>query len=124
MPSSSACDGLPRLRIVANNVVVRLPEKNTPVVVGRSDTERGLIADIDLTAYEGKRLGVSRYHCKLYYQDGTWKVEDLMSVNFTEVNGQRVLPGEPRVLHHHDEIRLGDLRVEFLIEQSDDKAES
>jgi hypothetical protein len=108
--------GVPRLRVLSGNAVIKLPLKNEPVLIGRSDTERGLLADVDLTNYEGRRLGVSRSHCKLHFQDGTWKIEDLGSQNHTEVNGKRMTPGELFPLHHSDEIRLGDLRIQFLVD--------
>jgi hypothetical protein len=108
--------GVPRLRVLSSNAVIKLPLKKEPVVIGRSDTERGLLADVDLTNYEGRRLGVSRSHCKLHYQDGSWKIEDLGSQNHTEVNGRRMVPGELFALHHNDEIRLGDLRIQFLVD--------
>ena len=108
--------GVPRLRVLSSNAIIKLPLKNEPVLIGRSDTERGFLADVDLTNYEGRRLGVSRSHCKLHYQDGNWKIEDLGSQNHTEVNGQRMTPGDLLPLHHSDEIRLGDLRVQFLVD--------
>jgi hypothetical protein len=108
--------GVPRLRVLSSNAIIKLPPKNEPVLIGRSDTERGLLADVDLTNYEGRRLGVSRSHCKLHYQDGNWQIEDVGSQNHTEVNGQRLTPGERFPLHHSDEIRLGDLRVQFLVD--------
>jgi hypothetical protein len=108
--------GVPRLRVLSSDAIIKLPLKNEPVLIGRSDTERGLLADVDLTNYEGRRLGVSRSHCKLHYQEGDWQIEDLGSINHTEVNGQRMTPGELRLLHHNDEIRLGDLRLQFLVD--------
>lgn len=48
--------------------------------IGRTD-------DNDLALDEE---GISRRHCRLFYEDGTWFVEDLGSTNGVRVNGTRV----------------------------------
>lgn len=62
-------------------------------------------------------LKVSRPHARLFYELGTWWVEDLNSQHGTFLGGERV--DEPTELSPGDQLRVGDtvLRVEF--EKSD-----
>ncbi len=72
--------------------------------------------DVDLTPFQAAELGVSRRHVKLTRQSATIMVQDLGSVNGTFLNGQKLLPYQPRVLRNEDELRLGHmtLRVSFM----------
>lgn len=106
----------PRLQIHPNGTILTLPRKEGPILIGRSDTERGLQADVDLTPFEGKRLGVSRRHSHLYRVGDSWQIEDLNTPNFTEVNGNRVMPGDIVTLQNGDELRFGDLFARFLLD--------
>jgi pSer/pThr/pTyr-binding forkhead associated (FHA) protein len=71
--------------------------------------------DVDLTPYEALEQGVSRNHLTLKRDQDTIFVTDLGSANSTYLNGQRLMPHEPRILRDNDELRLGRLviRVEF-----------
>lgn len=71
---------------------------------------------IDLTPYQAVDLGVSRQHAKLSRQSATIMVQDLGSTNGTFLNGQKLLPYQPRVLRNEDELCLGNLvlRVSFM----------
>ncbi len=57
---------------------------------------------------------VSRKHCRLSYQDGRFRVQDLDSRNGTLVNGTGV---EEQWLRHGDEIAAGDSAFLFLEEE-------
>ncbi len=83
-------------------------------VLGRTQVESGMA--IDLSPYNALDLGVSREHAKLTRQSATIMVQDLGSTNGTFLNGQRLLPYQPRVLRNEDELCLGDmvLRVSFM----------
>jgi hypothetical protein len=86
------------------------------VVVGRShDDPFPDQPDVDLTPYRGDELGVSRRHLAFVRGHNTISVIDLGSANSTFLNGQRLLPHEPRILRDNDELRLGRLvlRVKF-----------
>jgi hypothetical protein len=96
--------------------VLRPQDSAEALVVGRSS--RGpVVPDIDLSDSDGNRLGVSRQHLSVRYdtQYHTVTVFDLGSANGTFINGHRLHPHEVRVLHHDDELRLGNmlLRVMF-----------
>lgn len=85
------------------------------MVIGRSSSGTDYRPDIDLAAYDGANLGVSRRHARLRYENSTLTLTDLDSVNRTYINGQRLHPHEVRVLQDGDELRLGQLfiRVAF-----------
>ncbi|MBV70048.1 MAG: hypothetical protein CMH52_01740 [Myxococcales bacterium] len=57
---------------------------------------------------------VSRRHARVWFETGAWYVEDLKSSNGTFVNNQRV---EKESLNEGDEVRCGDFKVTFLVEE-------
>jgi len=83
-------------------------------VVGR--THEDVVPDLDLAPFNALEHGVSRRHARLTRQSLTVMVQDLGSVNGTFLNGTRLVPFQPRVLRHDDELVLGRLalRVSFL----------
>jgi hypothetical protein len=83
------------------------------VILGRSDVRSGVQPDIDLTQDGAQQSGVSRRHCRLIWDSGQWLVEDLMSTNYTSVNGTRLPSHTPTPVHQGDEIRLGKLSLTF-----------
>lgn len=83
------------------------PAKRT--VLGRQDANSPQKPDVDLTPYGALEKGVSRIHAVISRSEGTLTLTDMGSVNGTHLNGQRLLPDEPRVLRDGDEIRLGKL---------------
>jgi hypothetical protein len=90
---------------------------SSEMVLGRMHSEDGVpIPDVDLTPYEAIEKGVSRVHAALTRDEDTVLVSDLSSANGTFLNGQRLMPHEPRILRDNDELRLGRLviRVAFV----------
>ena len=79
------------------------------IVIGRYDSTTGIAPIVDLGKYEGKEKGVSRQHAALIYRDGLLKVSDLESANSTYLNGQRLVPHQPRILRDGDKLTLGAL---------------
>lgn len=96
---------------------------DTPVVVllngrlllGRFDPQTNSAPDVDLDAFDGKQMGVSRRHAVIEVEDDGLKVMDLGSANHTYINGQRLIAHQERILRDGDELRLGQLvmRVNF-----------
>lgn len=86
------------------------------VCIGRTDVNTGETPDIALDDYRAAELGVSRRHAALLLEEDALKVVDLGSINATFINGQKLLPNQPRILRDGDELRLGKLviRVQFL----------
>jgi FHA domain len=83
------------------------------VILGRGDARSGVQPDIDLTQDGAQQFGVSRRHCRLIWSNGEWLVEDLMSTNYTSVNGTRLPSHTPTPVRQGDEIRLGKLSLTF-----------
>jgi hypothetical protein len=83
------------------------------VIVGREDVRSGIRPDVDLTLDGASAAGISRRHCRLLHQPDGWYVEDLMSTNYTVLNGKPLRAHAPVRLIHGDELRLGKLRLRF-----------
>ncbi|MBN1202389.1 MAG: FHA domain-containing protein [Anaerolineae bacterium] len=87
------------------------------LVLGRGHDDPAVSQpDIDLTPVGAVETGVSRRHMVLSREHDTITVMDLGSSNNTYLNGQRLIPGEPRILRDGDELRLGRLviRINFV----------
>ncbi len=89
--------------------VVLHPQQES--IIGRLDPASGATPDLDLTPYGALDRGVSRIHAAIRRGDDTLTLVDLGSVNGTHLNGQRLVPNQPRVLRDGDEIRLGRLVI-------------
>jgi hypothetical protein len=83
------------------------------VIVGREDMRSGIRPDVDLTLDGASAAGISRRHCRLLHQPEGWYVEDLMSTNYTVLNGKPLRAHVPTRVIHGDELRLGKLRLRF-----------
>jgi hypothetical protein len=83
------------------------------VIVGREDVRSGIRPDVDLTLDGASAAGISRRHCRLLHQPEGWYVEDLMSTNYTVLNGKPLRAHVPVRVIHGDELRLGKLRLRF-----------
>lgn len=79
------------------------------LIFGRSDTNSSVQPDIDLNPYGAVEKGVSRHHAIIEFNEDTLMLLDAGSANGTFLNGQRLLPNQPRVLRDGDEVRLGKL---------------
>ena len=87
------------------------------VVIGRAHDEPGVPQpDVDLLPYGALEKGVSRNHLMLMREHDTVAITDMGSANSTHLNGQRLMPYEPRILRDGDELRMGRLvvRVSFV----------
>ncbi|RMF78456.1 MAG: FHA domain-containing protein [Chloroflexi bacterium] len=78
-------------------------------VLGRADTTSKQQPDLDLTPFGALEKGVSRIHAAIERSEDTLTIVDMGSVNGTHLNGQRLIPEQPRVLRDGDEIRFGKL---------------
>ena len=81
------------------------------MLVGREDSKRGAIPEIDLAPFDGLRNGVSRQHAVITYEDGALYVEDLDSTNGTRINGFQLTPARIYRLRDGDELEFGRLRL-------------
>ncbi len=109
-----------------DNMMLRLEVDGapTPIVlspkgettVGRRDPATGTMPDVDMTAYAGYRLGVSRTHAIIRLRDRQLEIYDLGSSNGTAVNGVRLVPHKPHLLRDGDEITLGKMSIRVLFQ--------
>lgn len=116
-------DGIPRWGTARfsdrMNLVLRLrdnratfvydAEEITELVLGRHDPDSDMHPDVDLQEYGGADKGVSRRHAVIIRRDRALSIIDKGGVNGTFLNGQRLIPHQPRILRDGDEIRLGHL---------------
>lgn len=79
------------------------------VIIGRKDVDNKVIPDIDLAPFGAVEKGVSRVHAAILRTEEALIIMDKGSANGTHLNGQRLVPQQPRVLRDGDEIRLGRL---------------
>ncbi len=83
------------------------PQEET--ILGRYDGSSMSTPTVDLTPFGAYENGVSRIHAAIRRGEDTLTLVDLGSVNGTHLNGQRLIPNQPRVLRDGDEVRLGKL---------------
>lgn len=81
----------------------------TETTVGRYDPSSSVRPTIDMSTYGGYENGVSRMHAIIRRGEDTLTLIDLGSANGTHLNGQRLVPNQPRVLRDGDEVRFGKL---------------
>ncbi len=95
-----------------------LLEGKTEYLVGRRDPKHNIVPDLDLSAYNGQKQGVSRRHAVVRRDERGLLIIDLGSANGTGVNGTTLTANEPFRLRDGDEIRLGKLamNIYFLAE--------
>ena len=84
-------------------------ELSDRIVFGRYDSSSPRQPDVDLTPFGALEKGVSRVHAAIERSDDVLTLVDMGSSNGTSLNGQRLVPDQPRVLRDGDEIRFGKL---------------
>jgi len=84
------------------------------VTIGRSHPSDPNVPDIDLwrLGVENART-VSRQHCRIFVDNGTYFLEDLESMNGTRLNDAAVLPGKVYALSIGDRIDAGRVPLIF-----------
>jgi len=100
-----------------SSIVIHVRDSDNPltvapaerVIFGRSDDGSSVKPDVDFSSYGAIEKGVSRQHAALEVNEDTLMILDVGSSNGTYLNGQRLLPNQPRVLRDGDEVRLGKL---------------
>lgn len=95
----------------------RLAVTRDHAMLGRHDSIEKLVVDIDLSDYEATdtRTSISRQHAEIVRTEAGWHLVDLNSANGTQVDGQRLKPGQPHPLRHGSLVTLG--RLEFTVEE-------
>jgi hypothetical protein len=88
------------------------------IILGRRDPNTGAMPDVDLTAYAGYRMGVSRQHAAIHFQDKQLDISDLGSSNGTFLNGTRLTAHRPYQLRDGDEVRLGQMVLKLFFQSN------
>jgi hypothetical protein len=83
---------------------------NDELVIGRKvdDSSEGLL---DLSAFGGYHLGLSRRHAKIRRAGNGYEVIDLSSSNGTWLNDERLTPNKPYLLPNGSQLRLARMRL-------------
>jgi tRNA A-37 threonylcarbamoyl transferase component Bud32 len=87
--------------------------------IGRSDPQSNIFPEVDLSRFD-RESKVSRRHARIWREGDVYLVEDLGSVNGTEVLSRdndkvRLAPRQPRRLESGDRLRLGETMLHFLV---------
>jgi hypothetical protein len=91
----------------------------TKLTMGRVDPDTGESPVVDLKECKAIEKGVSRRHASIVRRDtGTLSLVDQDSDNGTYLNGQKLVPNQPRILRDGDEIRLGHLVLYVRFEKA------
>ncbi|MFP4322131.1 MAG: FHA domain-containing protein [Anaerolineales bacterium] len=86
------------------------------VILGRGSDKANNPDYIDLSAFDAKKMGVSREHARLTRMNVTLMIQDLGALNGTAINMQRLSPAKPTVVCHGDRILLGNLELMLTFE--------
>lgn len=82
------------------------------MIIGRSDTARGVFPAIDLLPLDPQQT-VSRRHARYTRRDGLYYIEDLNAYNKTRLNGEPLVPHQDAEIHDGDTLRLGNIDLRF-----------
>lgn len=88
------------------------------IILGRRDPNTGTLPDVDMTAYSGYRMGVSRTHASIHLQDKQLNLSDRGSSNGTFLNGTRLVAHRPYQVKDGDEIRLGQMVLKVYFQSN------
>jgi TIR domain/FHA domain len=105
-----------RLIVEGSSQVFYLRSKDH-FVIGRLNPSRDISPDIDLTPFNGEEGGVSHRHARIFVQNSQYMLEDENSTNCTFLNSQQLAPKKPTPLNHNAQIRIGRVRLRFLIDE-------
>jgi hypothetical protein len=82
------------------------------MIVGRANPDAGYFPEVDLGAFNGSEMGVSREHLYIRLDGDRVVVVDNGSANGTQLNGEWLKPNEAYPLRHGDELTLGLMKVQ------------
>ena len=108
-------------RIVGTPDIIRAPISET-LLFGRWDDNHQVYPEVDLSKYQGQKMGVSRKHALMIARDNRVTIEDLGSSNGTYINGQQLQIRRPYRVREGDILQFGNLKVQvhFVVKPSID----
>ena len=97
-----------RLLLVASGK--NFPLNGEDMIIGREDPKHEIHPDIQI---DDSTMTLGRKHARLFYQQGTWMVEDQNSRNKTRLNGKILSPYESQSLSDGDLLQFGRVEARF-----------
>lgn len=107
-----------RIEVEGGSTPIIVKPKAEDMILGRRDPTTGATPEVDLTAYAGYRMGVSRRHSSLALENNQLNLWDLGSSNGTFINGTRLTPHQPSPLRDGDEVRLGQMVLRLFFQNA------
>lgn len=105
----------PRLELFDGKHEFLLPTDKKDFIVGREDPVSQIYPEVDLTSFGGEAGGVSRQHARIVFDGVNWTVIDLDSTNHTRVNGQKIDPNMPVIIHEGTKVQFGRIAAVFRL---------
>jgi hypothetical protein len=99
------------LQVQSTGDSIVVPISSSPTILGRRTDD--FIPEVDLGAFDGSMLGVSRQHARIDRVKNTLQITDLYSANGTFINRKRLQPRMPEVLQDRAVLQLGELVLEI-----------
>jgi VWFA-related protein len=106
-PGRDRTPPLVRLAIVHDGQPSELASRDSPITFGRAQDR--------VTVHIPDPL-VSSEHARIRRDGAQFFLEDLQSKNGTQLNGEPIAPGTPRLLKNNDRIYIGDTVVTFAVD--------
>jgi len=111
-PEQFEPDGMLLFYVRHSGDPIKLYPKDLPkkIRVGRP-FKNGDLPEVDLTKHDAAKMGVSRLHMIVEYEESTKSllIIDPGSSNGLYQNGKKLKPGEEHILRDGDQLRLGEL---------------
>ncbi len=89
---------------------------NGEIMIGRSDPNKDIWPEFDLSHDQGFDFGVSRQHAQLQACEQGIMIRDLGSTNGTQLNNRHLPPDQVYPLRNGDHLQFGGLRVQVFFE--------
>jgi len=110
------------LYVVGDENPIIVSKKEERITIGRAvpGSESPLV---DLMEYGAGMLGISRIHAAITPSEHGYMIEDMNSTNGTWLNGVRLMPHAPSMLHNGDKLRLGEMSlfIYFSMEETSEQ---
>ncbi|MDI6770676.1 MAG: FHA domain-containing protein [Anaerolineales bacterium] len=97
-----------------NGSIYPLTSKTT--LIGRTDAKSGIFVEIDLASMVADYKIISRRHAQIEQEGDRFYLVDLVSVNGTKLNGQRIPPKEKKPVWDGDVIEFGRNGVQMVFQ--------
>ncbi|MBX3083080.1 MAG: FHA domain-containing protein [Anaerolineae bacterium] len=105
------------LQCQLNGQIIHVPIRAEPVLLGVNGSQMNKPHSyVDLTGINGSQHHILRYHCQIERRDDALYLTDLNTRSGTYLNGIRLLPNNPHLLHNRATLTLGSLMftIQFI----------